>query len=51
MNRLASTSGPSTSLWARLRAALANALRISAEVNQIVAQARLTADRGNVQKK
>jgi hypothetical protein len=41
MAHLAATSRPSTSLWLRLREVIADALRVRAEVNQIIAEARL----------
>jgi hypothetical protein len=41
MAHLAATSSSSSSLWLRLREVIADALRVRAEVNQIIAEARL----------
>jgi hypothetical protein len=40
MAHLAATSRRSASLWLRLREVIADALRVRAEVNQIIAEAR-----------
>lgn len=41
MAHLAATSSPLASLWFHLREVISDALRVRAEVNEIIAEARL----------